>query len=99
MLVHVTRDIVGSIVINLKIFFYCHHFNVIKRVSPRQVLQWRPIEMLVNIRKIVIHIQIHCSLGVLKSLVVVRSRYDAQVQPRELHLGLRKSVTVTDYSV
>ena len=57
-------------------------------ISPRQVLQWRPIAMLVNIRKIVIHIQIHCSLVVLIRLVVVRSPYDARVQVRELHLGL-----------
>jgi hypothetical protein len=66
---------------------------------PKAVLQWRPIEVLVNIRKIVIRIQIHCSLVELKRLVVVRSPYDAQVQPRVLHLGLGKSVTVIDYSV
>jgi len=68
-------------------------------ISPRQALQWRPIAMLINIRKIVVRIRIHCSLVVLIRLVVVRSPYDAQVQPRELYLGLRKSVTIIDYSV
>ena len=46
-----------------------------------------------------VHIKKHCSLVVLIRLVVVRSPYNVQVQPRELHLGLRKSVTVIDYSV
>jgi hypothetical protein len=68
-------------------------------ISPRQVLQWRPIAMLVNRGKTVIHIQMHCSLVVFIRLVVVRSPFDAQVQLRELHFGLRKSVTVIDYSV
>ena len=95
----ITRDIVDPIIINIKHFSTVTLSVKLNAVSPRQVLQWRPISMLTNMRKIVIHIQIHCSLVVLIRLVVVRSPYNAQVQPRELHLGLRKSVTFIYYSV
>ena len=66
----ITRDTVGPIIINLKHFSTATLSMKLNAISPRQVLQFRPIGMLINIRKIVRHIQIHCSLVVLIRLVV-----------------------------
>jgi len=47
-LLQITRDIVGSIIINLKHFSTFTLSVKLNAISPREVLQWRPIAMLIN---------------------------------------------------
>jgi hypothetical protein len=47
-LLQITREIVGPKVINLKHFSTVTLSVKLNAISPRKVLQWRPIAMLIN---------------------------------------------------